>query len=131
MSTAREFLERVAEVEGRAAMSNIPLPTPSLSKRKGEPAGTKPAIVGVDASGEFIWARHLTPDQDAAWIQRQHTQRDAFLSLAKRESKLAVQYRKWAEEETKPERAAHYAAEALRLRRNSITSLRAARVRNV
>lgn len=92
--------------------------------------GTKPTIIPNEA-GEWIWATLPTPEQDAAWVRRQHTERDAFLSLAKRESKLSVQYRRWALEETKPERAAHYAAEALRLRRNSTTSLRAARVRNV
>ena len=92
--------------------------------------GTKPTIVPNEA-GEWIWARLPTPEQDAAWVERQHRDRDAFLSLAKRESKLSVQYRRWALEETKPDRAAHYATEALRLRRNSKRSLDAARARNV
>ena len=82
-------------------------------------------------NGDWIWAERPTPAQDAAWVQRQHRERDAFLSLAKRESKLSVQYRRWALEETKPDRAAHYASEALRLRRNSKFSLHAARVRNI
>lgn len=91
---------------------------------------TKPTIVAGE-DGQWIWCERPTPAQDAAWVKSQHEQRDAFLSLAKTESKLSVRYRKWALEETKPERAAHYAAEALRLRRNSWNSLRSARGRNV
>jgi polysaccharide pyruvyl transferase WcaK-like protein len=105
--------------------SSAPSSTPIQQTR-----ATKPTIV-PDANGDWIWSERPTPAQDAAWIASQHKQRDAFLSLAKTESKLSVQYRKWALEETKPERAAHYATEALRLRRNSWNSLRAARGRNV
>jgi len=104
--------------------------SPSPVRTDKEVLRTKPTIVAGE-NGDWIWCERPTPAQDTAWVKSQHEQRDAFLSLAKRESKLSVRYRKWALEETKPERAAHYAAEALRLRRNSWNSLRSARGRNV
>jgi len=109
-------------------MTSTPLPAPPI---KPPEAVREKFTVVAGEHGEWIWAKRPTPEQDAAWITSQHQYRDAFLSLAKRESKLSVQYRRWALEETSPDRAARYAAEALRLRRKSKTSLHAARMRNV
>jgi hypothetical protein len=90
----------------------------------------KPTVV-LDEDGEWVWVRRPTPEQDRAWIELQHKERDAFLSLARRQSKLSVQYRRWAEEDARPDRAAHYATEATRLRRDAKWHLRKARERNV
>lgn len=85
----------------------------------------------VREDGEWVWVSRLTPAQEAGWIARQHAERDAFVSLAMRQSKLAVRYRRWAEEETNPIRAARYASDAVRYRREAKSSLHCARVRNV
>lgn len=98
---------------------------------KSKGAGTKPTMVGVDASGEFIWARKPTPAQDEAWIASMHEWRDRALSHAKHSSKLSVRYFRMAAETTNPDRAAHYAAEGRRLRRKAREYLREARNRNV
>lgn len=93
-------------------------------------AGIKPTIV-ADERGEWIWSRQPTPEQDLAWVRRQHQERDAFVSLAMAQSKLAVRYRRWADEETSPTRAAHYATESTRCRREAKSNFRHARMRDV
>lgn len=103
----------------------VPLPTPSLSKRKGEAAGKWTC----DADGN--WSRRPTPAQDAAWIASMHQFRDAALSHAKQSSKLSVQYFRWAGEDYDCVSAARYAAEGRRLRRKAREYLREARNRNV
>lgn len=86
-------------------------------------------VAGED--GDWIWVKRPTPAQDSAWIARQHRERDAMISCAKTQSKLSVRYFRWAEDETSPERAAHYAAEGRKARRSASAHLRWARERNV
>lgn len=92
-----------------------------------EVRASKVTIIGFTADGEPIWSRAPSPAQDAKWLARQRLQFDAAISCAKRLSKLSVQYFRWADEETSPSRAAHYAVEARRMRRNSWSHLRLAK----
>lgn len=55
---------------------------------------TKPTIV-IDEHGEWIWSRQPTPEQDLAWVRRQHQERDAFVSLARTLRSNAHQYRRF------------------------------------
>lgn len=54
----------------------------------------KPTIIESEA-GEYIWAMLPTPEQDAAWISRQHAERDAFVSLARTLRRNAHTYRQY------------------------------------
>lgn len=88
---------------------------------------TKASIVGFDADDNPIWRRIPSPEQDNAWLSRQRQQFAASISCAKAMSKLSVRYFRWADEETNPSRAAHYASEGRRTRRASWSHLRLAK----